>query len=63
MLALVCLLAAVAFAGQFVSLRRGARQAPLANASSQVPPAERDPFAALRVSDLPAEDAAEAATS
>lgn len=62
MFALVCLLVAVAFAGQFVSLRRGARQAPLANSYSQEPPAERDPFTPLRVSDLPAEDAAETAT-
>jgi hypothetical protein len=53
MFALVCLLVAVAFAAQFISLRRGARQAPLANAHSQEPPAERDPFAPLRVSDLP----------
>lgn len=56
-LALFCMLIAVAFVGQFLALRRGARlQAPQHREDK---PAERDPFSALRVSDLPADDDAE----
>jgi hypothetical protein len=52
----------VAFAWQFLSLRRVIRKKPRGAVLSADPAAERDPFAPLRVSDLPAEDAAEAAS-
>ena len=54
--ALACLIVAAAYFWQFHSLRRGAR-----GATNKPRPApsqtERDPFSALRISDLPADDA------